>query len=165
MKSINHPKKRIFAFLCKTHNIILTLVFTLVSCSNSDDTDDGFTPQTITPTLIGKGVLSSNSIYIQQNLVINTNEDWQELLTNFNSINDNITDGFTETNIDVTSFTILAVIDNKNSTTTVDVTSILENSTSIVVEVENLQNGISLDIAHPFHIVKIPKTTKTIIFE
>jgi hypothetical protein len=67
--------------------------------------------------------------------------------------------------IDLSNFDIILAIQTRNSTTTVDVTTIVENADCITVTVENLQLGISQDVAHPFHIVKIPKSTKPIVFQ
>jgi hypothetical protein len=145
--------------------ILLSLIFLgLIGCSNSND-EITFTPQDITPVLIAKGHLSYNSIYSQQNTIISTAAEWQTLLENFNTINTNITETFSTTEIDFNSFDIILAIQTRNSTTTVDVTTIVENADSIIVTVENLQLGISQDVAHPFHIVKIPKSAKPIVFK
>ena len=145
--------------------IILSLIFlATVGCSDSND-ESTFTPQEITPVLIAKGHLSYNSIYNQQNTIIATAAEWQTLLENFNTINTNITETFVTTEIDFNSFDIILAIQTRNSTTTVDFSTIVENADSIIVTVENLQLGISQDVAHPFHIVKIPKSAKPIIFQ
>lgn len=145
----------------KTMIFSLILLFTL-SCTNNDE----FEPQTITPVMIGKGHLpSNNALYIKQNIVINTNSDWQALLTNFNSIRNNTTATFTETNVEFDKYTIIVVIDNRNSSSTIDITNITENNNNIAVTIQNLQLGITADIASPFHIVKIPKSSKRIVFK
>ena len=144
---------------------ISIFVFLLtISCDKNDD-ENGFEPQTITPVLVGKGHLNYNSIYSKQNKVITNNSDWQTLLTNFNSINSNITATFTETNIDFNNYQIIVAIDAKNRSTSVDVTNILENTNNIAVTIQNLQLGITQDVANPFHIVKIPKSTKAVVFQ
>jgi len=146
-------------------SLILSLVLLLtLSCNNIDD-NNSFVPQTITPVIIGNGHLNYNSIYTQQNLVITNNSDWQILLNNFNSINNSITTTFSETNIDFNNFDVLIAIDAKNSSTSIDITNIVENINNIIVTIQNLQLGITQDVANPFHIVKIPKTTKLIVFQ
>lgn len=143
--------------------LILSLVLILtISCTKSDNNLES---QTITPVLIGKGHLNYNTIYSKQNVVITNNSDWQTLKTNFNSISNNITTSFTETNIDFNNFEIIVAIDAKNSSTSVDVTNIIENADNITVTIQNLQLGLTQDVANPFHIVKIPKSTKTVVFE
>ena len=57
-----------------------------------------------------------------------------------------------------------AVFDKQNSTTSVDVTQIIERENNITVIIENIDKGISQDISHPFHIVKMTKTNKPITF-
>lgn len=148
----------------KTIIFSLVVLFTL-SCTNNNDKND-FEPQTITPVLIGKGHLPSNNVlYTKQNIVITTNSEWQALLTNFNSIRSNTTATFTETNVEFDKYTIIVVIDNRNSSSTIDITNIIENNNNIAVTIQNLQLGITADIASPFHIVKIPKSSKRIVFK
>ena len=60
---------------------------------------------------------------------------------------------------------VIFVIEVSNSTTTIDITNIQENANNIVVTVENLQIGMTTDVVHPFHIVKIPKSSKPILFQ
>jgi hypothetical protein len=146
----------------KTLYLSILLLLTL-SCSKSND-ETTFTPQTITPVLIGKGSLFYN-FYDRQNMVITNNSDWQTLLTNFNSVNDGITSTFSETNIDFNNFEIIIAIDVKNSSTTIDITNVIENENNITVTVQNLILGISGDVANPFHIVKIPKSNKPVVFQ
>ncbi len=146
----------------KTSFLFLILFFTL-SCSNDDDAT--VAPQTIIPTQIIKGQLNYNNTYGNENIVISNTADWQTLMTNFSTIGVINNTPFAETNIDFQNYMILFVIEVKNSTTTIDITNIQENSNNITVDVENLQVGLTTDVAHPFHIVKIPKTTKPIVFQ
>lgn len=139
------------------------MLFTL-SCANNNNEND-FEPQTITPVLIGKGHLNYNTFYTKQNIVITNNSEWQTLLNNFNSINNNITATFTETNVDFNNYQIIVAIDAKNSSTSVDITNIIENTNNIAVTIQNLQLGITQDVANPFHIVKIQKSTKPVVFQ
>ena len=145
----------------KTLILSLVLILTISCTKNEND----FESQTITPVLVGKGNLNYNSIYSKQNIVITNSNDWQTLLTNFNSINNNISTSFTETNIDFNSYGIIVVIDAKNSSTSVDITNIMENTSDIAVTIENLKLGVTQDVANPFHIVKIPKSTKPVVFQ
>tara|TARA_B110000902_G_C14012077_1_gene476871 strand:- start:90 stop:539 length:450 start_codon:yes stop_codon:yes gene_type:complete len=139
--------------------------FTLLSSCENDEVESNFQATELIFTDVGRGHLSNNSLYTQENIIIDNDADWQNLLSNFNSVNNNITDSFYETSINLDSFTVVAVIDTKNSSTTVDITTITENSSDVIVHIENLQMGLSQDVANPFHIVKMPKTTKDIVFE
>lgn len=147
----------------KTLILSLVLLFT-ISCTKSNDENEIET-QTITPVLVGKGYLNYNTIYSKQNIVITNSNDWQTLLTNFNSINNNITTSFTEINIDFNNYEIIVVIEAKNSSTSVDITNIMENTNNIAITIQNLKLGVTQDVANPFHIVKIPKSTKPIVFQ
>ena len=143
--------------------LILSLVFFLIlSCSKSDDS---FKPQNITPVLIGKGILTGNNIYSEQNFVISNFSDWQILLNNFNASDTAITTTFSNTNIDFNNYQLLVAIDVENSSTTIDITNVIENENNISVTVQNLQLGLTDDIAKPFHIVQIPISTKPVVFQ
>ena len=139
--------------------------FTLLSSCENDEVESNFQATELIFTDVGRGHLNNNSLYTQENIIVDNDADWQNLLSNFNSVNNNITDSFYETSINLDSFTVVAVIDTKNSSTTVDITTITENSSDVIVHIENLQMGLSQDVANPFHIVKMPKTTKDIVFE
>jgi hypothetical protein len=79
-------------------------------------------------------------------------------------VNPNITATFSETEVDFTAYQILAAFQVKNSTTTVDIT-LSENDETIIATVQNLQMGLTQDLAHPFHIIKIDKSSKPVVFE
>ncbi len=144
--------------------LILTFIsfFMLLSCNNSDDS---FSPQNITPILIGKNSISNPSTPLQNSLITNQAQ-WDILLSTMNSVN-NVSNNFTESSIDFNNFDIVAVFRNpiSNSSSTVDITSIVETENQRVVTVQNLIDGVSADVAQPFHIVKIPKSTKPIVFQ
>lgn len=144
--------------------LILTFIsfFMLLSCNNSDDS---FSPQNITPILIGKNSISNPSTPLQNSLITNQAQ-WDILLSTMNSVN-NVSNNFTESSIDFNNFDIVAVFRNpiSNSSSTVDITSIVETGNQRVVTVQNLIDGVSADVAQPFHIVKIPKSTKPIVFQ
>lgn len=80
----------------------------------------------------------------------------------------NVSASFTEINIDFTNFQIIAVFDNikLQGGHSIDITKISENENNIVVTIQNLlPGGINSVITQPFHIVKIPKSTKPVVFE
>lgn len=59
---------------------------------------------------------------------------------------------------------VIAVIESNNSSSTIDITSITEFKDKIEIRVENLHKGMTADIGSIYHIVKIPKTDKNIVF-
>jgi D-arabinose 5-phosphate isomerase GutQ len=83
-----------------------------------------------------------------------------------NEVN-NVSSSFTETNINFSNYDIVAVFRNpiSNSGSSVDITNIVENQTQRLVTVQYLTNGFNSNIAQPFHIVKIPKSSKPLIFQ
>ena len=158
-------------------NIFLLLVCLIfLSCNNNDEpTPIPFVPVTITPTLISKyniGVSSSIGIS-EQKTIYNESTNWNLLLNQIEDYylplgEDYLAQHFLETNIDYTNYTVIAVFDRVygNGGHSIDITNITEYENTIVVTVENLLtgNGSSV-ITQPYHIVKIPKTNKPIIFQ
>lgn len=166
MKLKNH-EHRTKMILQVSKTLILSLVILLMfSCNKSEE--ESFATQNIIPVLIGKGSVSNPNSPLLLNELIANQTQWNTLLTSMNSVN-NVSNNFTETNINFSDFDVIAVFSNSNSilnsASTVDIISINENQTERVVVVGNLINGISADVAQPFHIVKIPKSTKPVIFQ
>ena len=63
---------------------------------------------------------------------------------------------------------IIAVFDKiyGNGGHSIDIIKITENENKVIVTIENILGGDATSImTQPFHIVKIPKTDKLIIFE
>ncbi|AXG74281.1 hypothetical protein DVK85_08555 [Flavobacterium arcticum] len=147
----------------KKHTLFFCMMIVLLSCSN--DTNNTITANTNEPILIVKGILNYNTVFGQENMVIATNTEWQALIASMQSINENVIDDFTETTIDFEAYMVIAVFDIKNSTTSIDITSVTENDNNIVISVDNLNIGITQDVAHPYHIIKIRKSSKPIVFE
>ncbi|MFP3813769.1 hypothetical protein, partial [Bacillus sp. SIMBA_005] len=52
-----------------------------------------------------------------------------------------------------------------NMSTSIDVTKATIRSGKIIIRIENLKVGFTNDVSQPFHIVKIPKSSKNIVFE
>lgn len=136
----------------------------LISCNNSTEIQN-VTNQTITPVLIGKSSITNPEPPLQNTLVINQMQ-WNQLLASMNAVN-NVSINFTETNVDFNNYDVIAVFRNpiSNSTSSIDITNITENQINRIVTVQKLRDGISNDVAQPFHIVKISKSTKPVIFQ
>tara|TARA_R110002124_G_scaffold103270_2_gene252057 strand:- start:5241 stop:5675 length:435 start_codon:yes stop_codon:yes gene_type:complete len=143
------------------------LIF-VVSCNNDDDNNPEFQPTEIAFTEVGRGSLLGNGDegISESILLINTDTDWQNLMTQMN-INGNTTAGFSETDIDFETYSIIAVfLDVKLTSWYLEITNIIENETNITVTIDEYQPIIFLNsITQPFHIVKIPKTDKPIVLD
>lgn len=142
--------------------LLLSLLF--ISC-NKNDLKVG----PLETTLISKGELYGNGQenITKQNLAISNSADWNELMEKMNSVN-NVTQNFTETSLDFSRYLILAVFDEikMNGGHSIDITNVTESKNDITVKIENLLSGnLTTVITQPFHIVKIPRIEKTIIFK
>jgi hypothetical protein len=157
----------------KNLSILLLVLFS--SCSNDDTTAPlPFEPVDVAFSLIGKENYSSFD-GVSRNLVISNETDWTTLknILNASSIalglgNLHTENNFVETTVDFNNYTVIAVIDQgySNGGHSIDITSIIEYENNIVVTVEKLLTGnITLIVTQPYHIVKIPLTTKPITFE
>ncbi|MEI6142230.1 MAG: protease complex subunit PrcB family protein [Mariniphaga sp.] len=106
-------------------------------------------------------------LFAKQNLVIASNLAWTELIGKMNSVN-NETRNFTETDIDFSKFIVLAIFDEVKGSGGYSITikGILENQDNLTVTVlQTSPTGSSLAVmTQPYCIVKIPVTTKKIIF-
>ena len=153
-------------FIMKNYLLLFfcSVFFILNSCKDNDENTEYKTP--ITVQQIGKGDLVGNNIP-QQNMVITTSAQWNTLLNNLDASN-NISGGFTETNIDFNQFMIIATFDQvfSNGGHSIDIITVDENPQSIVVDIEKLLTGNATSVVtQPYHIVKIPKSTKPVLFQ
>ncbi len=119
--------------------------------------------------LIGKGNLYGSGAegVEKQNLVITTTEEWKDLLNKINAVN-KVSDSFSETDIDFSEYTVIAVFDEiKNSGGHSLNLVIQETKDKILVEVlRKGPNGIATSVmTQPYYIVKIPKPSLPIVFE
>lgn len=147
----------------KTIILILSL-FAVVGCDNDDDGNTNFQSTEITPVEIGKGALYGNGSeeIPQSNLVIEDETNWQNLLEQMNT-NDNVSDSFSETDIDFNNYMVIAVfLEIKPTGWEVEINSIVENENNITITTEEVEFASAV-ITQPFHIVKIPITDKEII--
>ncbi len=146
--------------------ILILSVFLATSCSNDDDNNVTAQSTPIAFTEIGKGALFGNGSegIVESNMVIDNTTDWQNLMSQMNSVN-NVTDEFSETNIDFNTYIVIAIfLEVKPNGWQVEISSIIENVSSIVVSTVEAE-GINLAVTQPFYIVKIPVTNKPIEFE
>ena len=144
--------------------LIITIIIGLTSCNKNDDELN-----LVEFTQIGQNNLYGNGAenITKQNLVISESNSWNELIGKMNTVN-NVSDEFTETNIDFANFIVIAVFDKVygNGGHSIDIIKITENENKVIVTIENILEGDATSImTQPFHIVIIPKTDKLIIFE
>ena len=153
--------------LRKMKKALLIILFSALcfSCSNDQDDDKIF----VNVIEIGKGDLYGNGVegINEQNLIITDENSWIQLMDQMNTSN-NVTDDFSETDIDFSSFQIIAVFDeikgngghslNLNITRNFD--TIFVNITDVVP-----QGNATTVITQPFIIVKIPNSTLPIVFQ
>ena len=150
----------------KTSFILCFIVALVMGCSEGNDPAP-FVP--VASTVIGTGNLFGNGAegISEQNLVISTTEAWNDLMMQMNSVN-NVTDDFTETNIDFTQYKVIAVFDEirGNGGFRIDL-DIWSTTNEMVVQVTDLapQGNATTVITQPFHIVKIATSDLPIVFE
>ena len=147
-------------------NVLIILLTILVfSCNTDDDTKI----VSIESILISKDNLYGNGGegINKQNIVITDDGVWNDLITQMNTIN-NVSDNFSETEIDFSEYTVIAVFDeikgNGGHSLELNITSNPEN---IMVNITDLApNGNATTvITQPYHILKIKKTVLPIVFE
>ncbi|WP_400075216.1 protease complex subunit PrcB family protein [Winogradskyella sp. R77965] len=119
-------------------------------------------------TLIAKGNLygSGEEGIEKQNTVITNQSNWQDLMAKMNSIN-KVSDGFSESKIDFSKYTVIAVFDNvKTSGGHSLELDIKSNSENVEVEVSrNSPAGMATSLmTQPYYIAKIVKSDLPIIF-
>lgn len=141
---------------------IIISIFAFVNCSTEE------TKNYITYNLIGEGNLNGEENIDQQFLVIKSDQEWNNLLAKINSVN-NVSDKFSETEIDFSNHIIIAIFDKIRMTGDyqIEISNIIDGDKSIVVKIQtSTPKGIAPHvITQPFFIAKINKTQKTIIFE
>lgn len=156
--------------------IILSLLFVFSCKTKVENTKNMDNKKTETSkmtnlewTLIAKGNLhgSGEEGIEKENLVITNTNDWNSLLQKMDSVNE-VSKGFSETNIDFSKYTVIAVFDSVKGSgghkLEVDVAS---NSKNLVVTVTNKgPNGMATSVmTQPYYIVKIEKAELPIVFE
>jgi hypothetical protein len=150
----------------KKITLLTSAVFLLAFSCHEDDKPQ--TPQSFQVVLIAKGDLHGNGAekIPKQVIIISNNNDWLALINAMNTRN-NVSNSFTETSIDFNRFRIIAAFDDikPNGGHSIDITEVVETDDSIKVKVDNLKKGDATSIiTQPFHIVKITKSAKPVVF-
>ena len=143
--------------------LLMTLLLTTGGCTKEDHKD----PQTIRFTEIGKGYLSGNGDegIEKSNLVIKTKTEWETLMQKMNT-SGNVTDNFTETDIDFNTYMVIAVFDSGRlpfSNTTIEKINASQDTINIVytIVVSDAMGGIQ---GQGFHIIKTPISNQEVVF-
>lgn len=143
---------------------VFVLTFSVLSCNNTVQSSQ----EPVTTTLISKGELYGNGAegILSSQLVINDTTSWNALVDQMNSVN-TVSDSFSETDINFSDFTIIAVFDEikGNGGYGIDLT-VSSNAENITVNVTHLSpegNAITV-MTQPYHIVKIPKAVLPVVF-
>lgn len=151
--------------------LFILLAFTFLSCYNDDTTTEP-TVQTGPIAFVNihqdhLGVPNPTGIIQPSNLVIDTIADWNNLLGQLSpAINPVATNIIAQANINFNQETVIVVIREVFPTIqSVEITEVMENVNNITVTAidSNNINGFTA-ISQPYHIVRIPKTTKPIVF-
>ena len=94
-----------------------------------------------------------------------------KIIQNQTEMNDLITEVGSNYNgtkiINFTNYTVIAIIDEvrRYLGDTIDITKINKVENDLIVKVERLNLGLAAAISRPYHIIRIPKTSKSIIFD
>ena len=146
----------------KTLFLAFILIITLNGCSK-DNSSDTFVPVNITPVLIGKG--NDISGLVQNNLRITNQPDWNSFLNSMSSVSNT----FSQTTIDFLNYDVIAIIDSERPCTNFSITidTIIENEANVTVAYSSSGdiNNCFTAIVQPYHIVKVPKINKPVIFQ
>ena len=143
--------------------IILTLVVTF-GCNKEENNDIE-----VVPILIGKDALFGNGEegINKSNLIVTNTSDWTALIEKMDSVN-NTSNDFTETDIDFSQFQVIAVFDRIRNQVDgiINISNFLDDKSEIKIFISYTnQAGPWLQVINqPFHIVKIKKSEKPIIF-
>ncbi|WP_430615402.1 hypothetical protein [Flavobacterium sp. JP2137] len=153
--------------------IIMACLFLLGAGCNSDDSssDDSkpiekpAVPRTVEMITIAQGD-HLGSMGGRDFKVISDESTWNGLIQN-GSISSSIVNPLF-LNIDFSAFDVVLVVDEKKAPggRSIDIVDIMEYEQNVVVRVDGLIKGNqALQLKRPFHIVKIPKLAKTVVFE
>ena len=105
---------------------------------------------------IAQGYISK--VYRSNNFVLKSQQSLDDFIEAFEIPN------LSQLKINFDTDIVIAVIESNNSSSTIDITNITEFKDKIEIRVENLRKGMTADIGSIYHIVRIPKTDKTIVF-
>ena len=150
----------------KKNVCIILLSILILSCTSEDYNIEMVD---IESTLIAKDNLFGNGGegIIEQNLEITNQSMWNNLISQMNSVN-NVSDNFSEIDIDFSQYKIIAIFDKIKSKVGHSLElNIMSNSENIIVNINDIspKGNAAAVITQPYHIVKISNSNLPIIFE
>lgn len=141
------------------------MLFMVTSCHGDDENVEN--KNQINFQLIGKGNLIGNYVN-PQNTIITNSIKWNSFLNQIDSTTYQTSASFITTYIDFNEFIVIVVVDEiyPNNGHSIDITKMEDHPKYITINVEKLlkENATSV-LTQPYHIVKIPKTTKSLLFD
>ncbi|MFT5822818.1 MAG: hypothetical protein ACI8ZM_004075 [Crocinitomix sp.] len=146
----------------KKQVLIGLLALVIISCNKTDDV-------ALSLSLIHQGVLygAGEENISEENLVIEKKQDWKDLLSKINTIN-NESENFTEMKIDFDEFIVVACFDKVHSSggSTIAITETEVNNNEVLFNVskESSNGFVTSVITQPYYLAKFPKTNKKITF-
>jgi len=148
--------------------LLYSLFLIFVSCSSDDNGTEAFEPFEVTFTNVTDGMLFGTEGIIEQDIVINNPMDWSELLETMTPYDGYLFEIYEE-DISFEEFQVLASFDGHRPYPgwAVEIELVKEYEEYIQVTVHFFMEYIGLNpmFNQPFHIVKIPKSDKTVVFE
>jgi hypothetical protein len=141
--------------------LLLLVSIICIACTNDDDS----TP--VPYTLIAESNLNGGAGIPKQNLVITNGTIWNNLITSMDSEN-NVSDSFTETTIDFSTYTVIAVFDEVRPSSAYGLeVGVFQDVSNIIVDVNYISFGgdAFTMVRQPFYIVKIENSNLPIVFQ
>jgi len=155
MKNIIKTKHHIFVRVTSIVAIVIIAVCSAWAIQGCEKKEKEQT-KNIPINSIAQGYISE--VYRSNNFVLKSQQSLDDFIEAFEIPN------LSQLKINFDTDMVIAVIESNNSSSTIDITNITEFKDKVEVRVENLQKGMTADIGCIYHIVKIPKTDKTIVF-
>jgi len=152
----------------KKYGLVILVALLAFSCDSEEDNSD------TERILVEQTLIVSDNLYgngdeelVSQNMVITNQNAWDALIAQLDSVN-NVSGHFSETAIDFSLYTVIAVLDEiKGSGGHSLELSIMSNTENILVHVTDLapEGNATTVITQPFIIVKISNSDMPIVFE
>ena len=155
MKNIIKTKHHIFVRVTSIVAIVIIAVCSALAIQGCEKKEKEQT-KNIPINSIAQGYISE--VYRSNNFVLKSQQSLDDFIEAFEIPN------LSQLKINFDTDMVIAVIESNNSSSTIDITNITEFKDKIEIRVENLRKGMTADIGSIYHIVKIPKTDKTIVF-
>lgn len=144
---------------------ILSILLVFASCDNDNANSE---PKDLEFSVILQGdYFNGNYDNTKENLVITDQKTWSSLISKMKVFNDT-NSYFPDATIDFKKYQVIAVFDEIHNYDgySIDITKITQDNNRIYVTVDHLlPGGINAVITQPYHIVKITKSNKKVVFQ